>query len=88
MERRNWSLEALNRLLYIDSMDDEARASLLVSWGEEYLDDDFLDKIDLSQNDLNTFNELFYKNINFLKQQKEYLHKEIKITRDLRKFFQ
>jgi hypothetical protein len=88
MERRNWSLEALNRLLYIDSMDDEARASLLASWCAEYLDDDFLDKIDLSQNDLNTFNELFYKNINFLKQQKKELHKEIKITRELRKFFQ
>jgi len=88
MERRDWSLKALDRLIYVDSHDDDTRASLLLNWCNEYLDDNFLDKLHLDTDDLKKFHELFYKNINFLKEHTESIRKELNITKDLRKFYQ
>jgi len=60
MERRDWSLEVLNRLIYIDSLDDEQRAQSLSNWVNKYLDDDFLNKIDLDETNLfKKFRDLF-----------------------------
>ena len=63
MERRNWSLEVLNRLVYIDSLDDEDRALALEKWSDNYMSDVFLDSIDLEISDFKILSELFYKNI-------------------------
>ena len=38
MERRDWSLEALNQLQYIDSLDDsDLKAKSISSWVSKYL---------------------------------------------------
>ena len=68
MERRNRSLEALERLQYIDSLELEQRATSLADWVNEYIGDLSADNLDLEMVDLKRLSELFYKNINFLKQ--------------------
>ena len=88
MERRNWSLEALNALQYIDSLDsDEFKASSIERWVEKYLQNGFENIYELELNELLQFSELFYKNINFLKQHKEYLRQEIEKYGNIKKFF-
>lgn len=67
MERRNRSLEALNKLLYIDTLDDQDRADQLVLWVGLYLTDSSIEEFDLEKNDLIKLSELFYQNITFLK---------------------
>jgi hypothetical protein len=87
MERRNRSLEALNRLQYIDSLDDELRGESLKHWVQKYLtDEDIISQLDLSQNELEIFSELFYKNINFLKQKRDSIQKELKQNQNIQKF--
>ena len=77
MERRDWSLELLDKLLYIDSLDEEEKGLHLIHWADKYLSDDFLDKIDLDTINLKMLLELFFKNIEFLKKQKIYLRHEL-----------
>ena len=86
MERRNWSIEAFNKLKYIDSQDDYERADSLELWSSRYLTNDFLNKLDLEYNDLLLFNELFYKNINFLKKHQEQIGKELDQNKNIKKF--
>jgi hypothetical protein len=87
MERRNRSLEALNRLQYIDSLDDDIRGESLKFWVEKYLtQEDFISQLDLSQNELEVFSELFYKNISFLKQKRDSMQKELKTNQNIQKF--
>jgi hypothetical protein len=86
MERRNWSLEAFSKLKYIDSLEDDIRVSSLRLWSNEYLEDNFLDLIDLDVSDLISFNELFYKSINFLKKYNRQLKDELNINKDIKKF--
>ena len=88
MERRNWSLEALEKLQYIDSLDDEIRGKSLESWSKTYLQSkDFLLNLDFTQSELEKFSELFYKNINFLKEQKTKIQQDLKQTQNIKKFF-
>ena len=88
MERRNWSLEALEKLQYIDSLDDELRSKSLENWSKTYLQSkDFLSNLDLTYQEIETFSELFYKNINFLKEQKTKIREELKQTQNIKKFF-
>jgi len=86
MERRNWSIEAFNRLKYIDSLEQYDRAYSLQLWVSTYLEDDFLDKLDLNHDDLKMFVELFYKNINFLKSHKDEVYKELNKNKNIQKF--
>jgi hypothetical protein len=87
MERRNWSLESLQQLQHIDSQDDEIHAESLKHWVQKYLsEDDFLEKLNLSQNELEIFSELFYKNISFLKQKRDEVQKELKTNQNIQKF--
>jgi hypothetical protein len=87
MERRDRSLEALNQLQYIDSLDDELRGESLKHWVQKYLtDEDIISQLDLSQNELEIFSELFYKNINFLKQKRDSIQKELKQNQNIQKF--
>lgn len=86
MERRNWSLEVYNKLKYIDSLEQYDKAYALQVWASTYLEDDFLNKIDLEIKDLEFFSELFYKNINFLKKHKDEVFKELNKNKDIQKF--
>lgn len=67
MERRNWSLNALQELVYIDSLDDEQRALGLSNWTTKYLVDNKIFQFDLEHKDLLKLSELMYKNMEFLK---------------------
>ena len=86
MERRNWSLEVFNKLKYIDSLDQYDKAYALQVWTSSYLDDNFLNNLDLNQDDLKYFLELFYKNINFLKSHKDEVFKELNQNKNIQKF--
>jgi len=68
MERRNWSLKALQELQYIDSLDNELKASRLESWAKNYIPNSSVENFDLPTKELKTLSELFYKNITFLKE--------------------
>jgi hypothetical protein len=86
MERRNRSIEALSSLKYIDLLNDELRAKLLQDWVEKYLVDSNIEDFDLEKHDLNVLSELFYKNINFLKQHRVNIRQEIEEYKKIREF--
>jgi hypothetical protein len=68
MERRNRSLRALDRLKYVDSLESTAKADGLLEWVNEYVTHTSIEEFDLEFKELKLLSELFYKNINFLKQ--------------------
>jgi len=86
MERRNWSLEALKSLQYIDSLDSEQRANSLQKWVEEYLSNNYIEDFDLEISGLENLAELFYKNISFLKKHRNVMKSEINEYKKIRKF--
>ena len=86
MERRNWSLEVFNKLKYIDSLEQYDKAYALQVWSSSYLNDDFLNNLDLKEDELKSFLELFYKNINFLKSHKDEVFKELNQNKNIQKF--
>jgi len=86
MERRDWSLEALKRLTYVDSLDDELRAEGIKSWALTYLDTNDISDFDLTHNELLTLRELLFKNTNFLYDYREDILKELKTISQMKKF--
>ena len=86
MERRNRSLEALKRLQYIDALDAEQRASSLATWVDQYIDDISTENIDLEINDLKQLSELFFKNINFLKQHQKDVKQQLDSHHKIKQF--
>ena len=88
MERRNWSLESYNKLKYIDSLEQYDKAYALQLWVSKYLDEDFLDTLDLKVSELKEFSELFYKNIKFLKEHKNIINKELNQNKNIKKFLE
>jgi len=86
MERRNRSLEALSSLKYIDSLDDDLRAKSLEDWVERYLTEIQIEDFDLELFDLEALSELFFKNINFLKQHRINMKSEIDDYKKIREF--
>lgn len=86
MERRDWSIKALNELIRVDSLESSERADALVRWHEEYLSQNKIEDFDLELSDLKRLEELFFKNITFLKEFKETTQEELKQTQKLRKF--
>ena len=87
MERRNRSLKALEELIYIDSLEDFDKAPSIVRWVQVYLDEDVERSFDLERQDLEKLAELFYKNINFLKEHRLELKKELDQGNNIKKFF-
>ena len=78
MERRDWSLNALNELKDIESFDDEIKANSLVNWGNKYLNDiNSIKDFELTQDEIELFLELLYKNINFMKNMRDNLKQEL-----------
>lgn len=86
MERRDWSLKALNELIRVDSLESSERADALVRWHKEYLEQNKIEDFDLELSDLKRLEELFFKNLKFLKEFKETTQEELKQTQKLRKF--
>ncbi len=86
MERRDRSLKALEELNYLDSLDTEERAQALVRWNNKYLIETKITDFDLEQDDLLKLSELFYKNINFLKNHKEELRQSMVENRKMKRF--
>jgi len=86
MERRNRSLKALNKLIYINSLDPSDRAKALIVWVESYLPNEGISDFDLELADLKQLAELFYSNISFLKKHKEDTRDELMNVQKMRKF--
>jgi len=86
MERRNRSLEALKKLIYINSLDSSDRAKALIPWVEAYLPNDGIFNFDLELEELKQLSELFYANISFLKKHKEDTREELLKIQKMRKF--
>lgn len=86
MERRNRSLKALSELIYIDSLESFEKADALVKWHKNYLTDDSIENFDLELVDLKKLEELFFKNINFLKKHKEETRQELIKIQKMKKF--
>jgi hypothetical protein len=86
MERRNRSLSALNELIYIDSLDSSEKADALVRWHENYLTNEKIEDFDLELKDLKRLEELFFKNINFLKVYREETRQELIKMQKMKRF--
>lgn len=86
MERRNWSIEALKQLRYIDSLDDDQRAQRLMVWSKEYLSDNKIENFDLVLDDLEELSELFYKNVLFLREYQNKINSELKEHHKIKEF--
>lgn len=87
MERRNWSLKALEELKLIDSKDDFERASALITWVERYIpNDQAIFQFDLEEDDASFLLELFFKNIEFMKKHREKTKEQLTEMRNVRKF--
>ena len=86
MERRNRSIEALKRLIYIDSLDPIPKADALVKWQNKYLIESKLEDFDLELSELEQLKELFFKNIAFLKKHKEDTRLELIKMNKMKKF--
>ena len=86
MERRDWSLKALNELIYIDSLPENERASGLARWATNYLTDHNISEFDLELEQLKQLEELFFKNVSFLTKHREEIRLELQELNKLRKF--
>ena len=86
MERRDWYIKLLNELIYIDSLDSYEKANNLVSWYTEYFSKSSINDLDLELSDLKILEELFYRNINFLKEQQKQAGEELKNIKKMKSF--
>ena len=86
MERNNWSIKALSELTYIDSLDSFEKADALVTWYQDYLTNNKIEDFDLEFEDLKKLEELFFKNINFLKSHREYTNSEMQNLKKMKRF--
>ncbi len=86
MERRDWSLKALNELTYIDSLEPSEKADALIRWHKSYLTNDTIEDFDLELIDLKKLQELFFKNINFLKIHREDTRQELVKMQKMKRF--
>lgn len=86
MERRDWSLKALKELIYIDSLDSNERAEALVRWNNKFLSKNKISDFDLDESELKKLSELFFKSIDFLKNYKEEVRKNMLENRKLQRF--
>lgn len=86
MERRDRSIKALSELIYIDSLESFDKADALVAWFKKYLEKDSIEDFDFNVEELKSMEELFFKNINFLKKQQEITKEELLKTQKLKRF--
>jgi len=86
MERRNRSLVALKELNYLNSLEPDTRAKLLNDWIEEHLVQNDISDLDLELSDLKKLDELFFKNIAFMKVHRLNMKNEIDNYKKIREF--
>ena len=86
MERRDRSLKALKELAYIDSLDSYEKADALLRWYDDYFSNTSIEDFDLELEDLKKLEELFFKNINFLKNHKEETRLELIKMQKVKRF--
>ncbi len=86
MERRDRSLKALSELVYIDSLDSFEKADALVKWYDNYLTNDTIENFDLELEELKKLEELFFRNIIFLKNHKEETRLELVKMQKMKRF--
>ena len=86
MERRDWSIKALSELNYIDSLGSFEKADGLVLWCKDYITNHKIEDFDLELVDLKKLEELFFKNLNFLKSHQEHTNQEMQNIRKMKKF--
>lgn len=86
MERRDWSLKILSELNYIDSLDSYEKADALVIWYNEYFTNNKIEDLDLEHKDLLFLEELFYRNLNFMKTQQEIAKKDLNNLKKMKSF--
>ena len=86
MERRNRSLESLNQLRYLGSLEPEDRAEMLSIWVETYMDDVSIDNLELSSDEINELSEMFFKNIAFMKEHREYIKEQLDSHNKIKQF--
>ena len=86
MERRNRSLKALEEFKYLDSLEGEEKAQRIQAWVLKYITNTPIEEFDLTVKELKTLEELFFKNINFLKKHQESLKKELNENKKIKEF--
>ena len=86
MERRDRSLKALNELVYIDSFDSYEKADALLRWYNDYFSNTSIEDFDLELEDLKKLEELFFRNIIFLKNHKEETRLELVKMQKMKRF--
>ena len=86
MERRNRSLKALEEFKYLDSLEGEEKAQRIQAWVLKYITNTPIEEFDLTVKELKTLEELFFKNINFLKKHQESLKKELDENKKIKEF--
>jgi len=87
MERRDWSLKALQEFKYLDSLEaDNFKAEQLSKWVEKYITNTPIEDFDLTLEELRTFEELFFKNINFLKSHRSSIKTELDENKKIKEF--
>lgn len=88
MERRDWSLKALEELNRVDSLDDEEKAQGIKRWALKYLNTTDVTDFDLETKELLRLQELLYKNTDFLIQHTKEIQGDLKEINHLKKFLQ
>jgi len=86
MERRDWSLKVLSELNYIDSLDMYEKADALVAWYNEYFKNNSMENLELNLEELLRLEELFFRNLTFLKDIHEKTAVELKNIKKLKNF--
>ena len=86
MERRDWSLKALDEFKYIDSLDANEKAEQLQYWVKKYITITPIEDLDLTYEELKTLEELFFKNIKFLKKHQESIKTELDKNKKIKQF--
>ncbi|MDX4012752.1 hypothetical protein CRU86_05000 [Aliarcobacter skirrowii] len=86
MERRDWSLKLLSELNYINSLDSYEKADAIVAWYQDNFTNNKIEDLDLKLDDLKRFEELFFVNLNFLKEQKEIARQDLNNLKKMKNF--
>jgi len=87
MERRDWSLKALEELTYINSLDNDLKAQRLEIWVTKYLKEKVIQDFDLEIDQLQTLKELFYQNVLFLREYTSNIQTQLGNQNKMKEFF-
>ena len=78
--------EAMLMFTLLPSINIIDKANNFVSWYTEYFSKSSINDLDLELSDLKILEELFYRNINFLKEQQKQAGEELKNIKKMKSF--